>query len=119
MFLFRSRENAQRKYIDLIKRAAAKCPNWDPPRNIRVSTASPPQPLVSFSALSACLPQPGDFGTVNKKTGELIVEGNIYTHPDIAQIACQHRPIRAAEVDHYHINSFEVRQLGVNVDARA
>jgi len=97
MFLFRSRENAQRKYIDLIKRAAAKWPNWDPPRNIR----------------------PGDFGTVNKKTGELIVEGNIYTHPDIAQIACQHRPIRAAEVDHYHINSFEVRQLGVNADAGA
>ena len=63
--------------------------------------------------------QPGDFGTVNKKTGELIVEGNIYTHPDIAQIASQHRPIRAAEVDHYHINSFEVRQLGVNADAGA
>jgi len=97
MFLFRSRENAQRKYIDLIKKAAAKWPNWDPPRNIR----------------------PGDLGTINKETGELIVEGNIYTHPDIAQIARQHRPIRTAEVDHYHINSFEVRQLDVNADVRA
>jgi hypothetical protein len=29
MFLFR--ENAQRKYIDLIKEAASRWPNWDPP----------------------------------------------------------------------------------------
>ncbi len=125
MFLFRTRENAQRKYIDLIQRVAAKWPNWDPPRNIRVSIALP-QPLVCFSALSTSPPsppflsqrkQPGDFGTVNKKTGELIVEGNIYTHPDIAQIARHHRPIRTAEVDHYQINSFEVRDLGVNANA--
>jgi hypothetical protein len=37
MFLFRSRENAQRKYVDLIKEAAAKWPNWDPPKTIYVS----------------------------------------------------------------------------------
>jgi hypothetical protein len=39
MFLFRTKQNAQRKYVDLIKEAAAKWPNWDPPRNIRVSIA--------------------------------------------------------------------------------
>jgi hypothetical protein len=58
--------------------------------------------------------QPGDFGTINKKTGGLIVEGNIYTHPDIAQIAHGFHPIQAAEVDHYQINSFEVQGLDVN-----
>jgi hypothetical protein len=37
MVLFRTKENAQRKYIDLIKEAAAKWPNWDPARKINVS----------------------------------------------------------------------------------
>ncbi|KAH9998003.1 hypothetical protein BJV77DRAFT_787659 [Russula vinacea] len=97
MFRFRTRENAQRKYVDLIKCASAKWPNWDPPRNFR----------------------PGDFGVVNKKTGALIVEGNIYTHPDIAQIAHQYHQIQAAEVDHYQINSFDVRGLDVNAAAGA
>ena len=41
MFFFRTKENAQRKYIDLIKEAAAKWANWDPPRNIRVSIVAP------------------------------------------------------------------------------
>jgi len=39
MTLFRTKENAQRKYIDLIKEAAAKWANWDPARNIYVSIA--------------------------------------------------------------------------------
>ena len=37
--LFRSKENAQRKYIELIRDAAAKWPNWDPPNKILVSIA--------------------------------------------------------------------------------
>jgi hypothetical protein len=116
MFRFRTRENAQRKYVDLIKCASARWPNWDPPRNFRVSIAASPL------GLSPCVyappfpspKQPGDFGIVNKKTGALVVEGNIYTHPDIAQIAQQYQPIQAAEVDHYQINSFDVRGLDVN-----
>jgi len=39
MFLFPTKENAQRKYIDLIWEAATKWPNWDPPKRIRVSIA--------------------------------------------------------------------------------
>ena len=62
-------------------------------------------------------PQAGDFGTINKKTGELIVEGNIYSHGDIAPIANLHPPIQEAEVDHYQIQSHEVR--GVDVEAHA
>lgn len=76
------------------------------------------RPLVRFVPFK-CFPpplfppprqkQPGDFGTVNKKTGGLNVEGNIYSHPDIAPIAYKYLPIEGAVVDHYQINSFEVR----------
>jgi len=55
------------------------------------------------------LPSPVILALSAKRRGA--VEGSIYTHPDIAQITYQHRPIRAAEVDHYHINSLEVQQL--------
>jgi len=89
MSLFRTKENAQRKYIDLIKEAAAKWPNWDPARRIYA----------------------GDFGTVNKKTGELSIEGNIYTHIDTAYAAKQHPAIQAPAVDLYQIPSYEVRQV--------
>jgi hypothetical protein len=114
MFFFRTKENAQRKYIDLIKEAAAKWPNWDPPRNIRVSIVAPCSVSFRSSVSPLHFPpprqkQPGDFGTVNKKTGGLNVEGNIYSHPDIAPIANKYLPIAGAVVDHYQINSFEVR----------
>ncbi|KAI0300385.1 hypothetical protein BC826DRAFT_905835 [Russula brevipes] len=95
MFLFQ--ENAQRKYIDLIKEAVEKWPNWDPPINIH----------------------PGDFGTVKTKTGRLLVEGNIYTHGDTKQLASQYPPIQSDEVERYHIQSNKVRRLdiGANVGA--
>jgi hypothetical protein len=35
------KENAQRKYIDLIKEVSSKWANWDPPKRVRVSLASP------------------------------------------------------------------------------
>ena len=41
MFLFRTKENEQRKYVDLIKEAAGKWPSWDPHKTICVSIASP------------------------------------------------------------------------------
>ena len=65
--------------------------------------------------LFAILQQPGDFGTVIKSTGELVVEGNIYDHEDLAQIAQKHPPCEAHEIDRYHIHSYEVR--GVDVAA--
>ncbi|KAH0831047.1 hypothetical protein J3R83DRAFT_13556 [Lanmaoa asiatica] len=46
----------QRKYIDLIHQASSKWVNWDPPIQIQV----------------------GAYGTVDKETGDLRVEGNIY-----------------------------------------
>jgi hypothetical protein len=46
----------QRKYIDLIRQVSSKWVNWDPPIGIQV----------------------GAYGTVDKETGDLIVEGNVY-----------------------------------------
>ncbi len=41
MFLFHTKENTLHKYVDLIKEAAAKWPNWDPPKTIHISIVSP------------------------------------------------------------------------------
>ncbi|KAG9312681.1 hypothetical protein JVU11DRAFT_7098 [Chiua virens] len=49
----------QRKYVDLIREVSSKWVNWDPPIPVEV----------------------GAFGDVDRDTGELIVDGNIY-HPD-------------------------------------
>ncbi|KAG8880072.1 hypothetical protein FRB97_001117 [Tulasnella sp. 331] len=50
-----------RKYCELIFTSANKYPNWDPPKRIEA----------------------GDFGFVNKETGELMIHGNVYTDPEI------------------------------------
>jgi len=89
--LFRSKRNSQRKYIDLINEASSKWANWDPPKRI----------------------EPGDFGTVIKATGELVVEGNIYVHEALAHIAKRHPPSEGHELDRYHIHSYEVRGVDV------
>jgi hypothetical protein len=46
----------QRKYIDLIRQVSSKWVNWDPPIGIQV----------------------GAYGTIDKETGDWIVEGNVY-----------------------------------------
>ncbi|KAH9167270.1 hypothetical protein EDB89DRAFT_2115623 [Lactarius sanguifluus] len=96
-FLLRSKKNSQRKYIDLINEASSKWANWDPPRRIN----------------------PGDFGTVIKSTGELVVEGNIYTHADLVHIARKYPPSEGHETDRYHIHSYEVRGVDVGADLGA
>jgi hypothetical protein len=58
--------------------------------------------------------QAGDFGTINKKTGELVVEGNIYSHVDTKDIASQHPTFIAPEVDQFEIHSYEVRGTDTN-----
>lgn len=63
--------------------------------------------------------QAGDFGTINKKTGELVVEGNIYTHVDTKEIASRHPAVPAPEVDQFEIHSYEVRGIDVNTSAGA
>jgi hypothetical protein len=117
MTLFRTKENAQRKYIDLIKEAAAKWPNWDPAKNIYVSIVI--HPFVRQSVWpSLGIKQAGDFGTIDRKTGDLTVEGNIYKHIDIAQIAKQYPPEDSPDLDYYQIPSYEVRPVDHKAEAR-
>jgi hypothetical protein len=61
--------------------------------------------------------QIGDFGTIDKKTGELKVEGNIYTHPEVKHIAQEFPAFEAAETDLYQIHSQQVKRLDVKGDA--
>jgi hypothetical protein len=92
-----AKTSAQRKYIDLIHEAAFRWANWDPPKVIQV----------------------GDFGTIDKKTGELKVEGNIFTHLEIKHIAQEYPAFEAPEVDLYQIHSQQVKRLDVQADVRA
>jgi hypothetical protein len=73
----------------LINEATFKWANWDPPKVIQI----------------------GDFGTIDKATGELKVEGNIFTHPQIKHIAQAYPAFEARETDLYQINSQQVRRL--------
>ncbi|KAG8897421.1 hypothetical protein FRB99_008161 [Tulasnella sp. 403] len=51
-----SNNNASRLYADLIFQISARYPNWDPPKRLQI----------------------GDYGTINKNTGEFQVEGNMF-----------------------------------------
>jgi hypothetical protein len=90
-----SKCNAQRKFLDLINEATFKWANWDPPKVLQI----------------------GDFGTIDRKTGELKVEGNIYTHPEVKHIAQEYPAFEAAETDLYQIHSQQVKRLDVKGDA--
>ena len=63
--------------------------------------------------------QAGDFGTIIKETGELEVEGNIYSHVDIKQIASQYPPVPEDEVDQFEIHSLQVRGMDIGASAGA
>jgi len=87
-----SRGNVRRKYIDLIHKASSKWGNWDPLLVIHI----------------------GDFGVIDKKTGELMTQGNIFTHPDIKHVAQNFAAYVAPETDLYQIHSQHVKRLDVN-----
>lgn len=111
-------KTTQRKYIDLIKGSSEKWVNWLAPKNIRVSTGSP---CLSCSGPfdQASTNQAGDFGTVDRITGELFVEGNIYTHGDIANIAMKYPASGCAEDDLFEVHSKGVLPSDVKTEARA
>ncbi|EGN97520.1 hypothetical protein SERLA73DRAFT_110780 [Serpula lacrymans var. lacrymans S7.3] len=87
---------ASRKYVDLIRQTSAKWANWDPPIPV----------------------QPGDYGTIDKETGEFLKEGNIYD-PDFAPHLAtkfpnldlsKHKPVTAEEESDFIVSSTGVRR---------
>ena len=63
--------------------------------------------------------QAGDFGTMIRETGELEVEGNIYSHVDTEQIASQYPAVNEDEVDHIEIQSHQVQGIDISASAGA
>ncbi|KDQ61837.1 hypothetical protein JAAARDRAFT_55158 [Jaapia argillacea MUCL 33604] len=82
---------ASRKYIDLILSASSKWANWDPPQRVKI----------------------GDYGDVNKDTGEFEPAGNIYD-PDFEDrfrpIIAKYPPEKTSVEDRWEIVSKSVKR---------
>lgn len=88
---------APRKYIDLIKSATDKYANWDPSIPIEA----------------------GDYGKVNKYSGQFEKQGNIYRDEGIMHITSKYMPITGPEVDDYQIHSMNARTISLGPDVHA
>jgi len=91
-------KNPARKFSELIHAASSKWANWDPPHQIKV----------------------GDYGTIDRETGDFQKEGNIYedSDPIIANLAVQYKPLTGAPDDKLIISSSGVTHHELNVSAQ-
>ncbi|KAH9996386.1 hypothetical protein BJV74DRAFT_827885 [Russula compacta] len=78
-----SSTQACRKYVDLINRNSGKFVNWDPQRLIEV----------------------GDFGYIDRESGQFVREGNIYRDEPLASIAKDYAPIVYEPVHEHKVDS--------------
>ena len=62
----------------------------------------------------------GDYGTINRETGNFDKEGNIYedSDPTIANLAVQHKPLMGPPDDSLIISSAGVIHNELNVPAK-
>ncbi|KAJ6629834.1 hypothetical protein B0H10DRAFT_2208392 [Mycena sp. CBHHK59/15] len=79
---------ASRKYTDLIQTVSSKWANWDPPHPVKV----------------------GDYGTLDKETGQFERDGNIYEDASTATLAADHPPQVAAPDEKVVISSETAQQ---------
>ncbi|KAF7342639.1 hypothetical protein MSAN_02020700 [Mycena sanguinolenta] len=100
--MFMVGSNPSRKYVDLINRASAKYASWDPAKLIRA----------------------GDYGKIDRKTGQFQKEGSIYdTHcpDDVAALAARYPPVTTDAVQEFSVSSLNVKKIkysaGVQVQA--
>ncbi|KAF9461885.1 hypothetical protein BDZ94DRAFT_1298991 [Collybia nuda] len=89
---------SSRKYIDLIHSTSSKWANWDPPHQIRVWRFV------------------GDYGVIDKETGVLDKEGNIYDDPATAELVMDYLPIEGAQETKFIISSFGVRYQDLRLE---
>jgi hypothetical protein len=94
-----SKTKACRKYVHLINQISGKWVNWDPLRLIEVRPWIP-----KVSQYLAC-PKVGDFGEIDKETGQFIREGNIYRDEPLASIAKDYPPVVYDPLPEYRIDS--------------
>ncbi|KAL5514046.1 hypothetical protein ACEPAG_2807 [Sanghuangporus baumii] len=95
--MFSSRKYASRKFTDIILNAVSKWANWDPSIPIEA----------------------GDYGRIDKRTGQFEREGNIYRDPEVAHIASVFPPLRGPQVNSLEIHSMDVSGVTVNPDVHA
>ncbi|OCB91508.1 hypothetical protein A7U60_g1243 [Sanghuangporus baumii] len=95
--MFSSRKYASRKFSDIILNAVSKWANWDPSITIEA----------------------GDYGQIDKRTGQFEREGNIYRDPEVAHIASKFPPLRGPQVNTLEIHSMDVRGITVSPDVHA
>ncbi len=79
------KDKTQQVFVDLIHETSNCFGNWSPNRSIRVRASWFRRHV--FRLLSGALPQVGDYGVVNRETGEFDKEGSIYDEefrPDLA-----------------------------------
>ncbi|KAL5513485.1 hypothetical protein ACEPAH_3884 [Sanghuangporus vaninii] len=74
-----TRKLASRKFIDLINLAVCKWANWDPTIPV----------------------EPGDYGAVDRETGQFQKEGNIFHETEIADIVSKYSLITGPRIDDY------------------
>ncbi|KAL5492508.1 hypothetical protein ACEPAI_3955 [Sanghuangporus weigelae] len=91
------RKQASRKFIDLLKMATSRWLNWDP--------------AVPIEA--------GDYGTVDMESGAFIREGNVYSVPEVADIAAKHPLVYGPLVDNCMLHSINVKKLSGTPDYQA
>jgi len=92
-------KNPARKYVDLILAASGKWAHWNPPDKLKV----------------------GDYGTVDKETGQFQKDGNIYKEVTTASLAALHPPHSGTPENTIVISSRGVKHrdliLGAEVNA--
>jgi len=90
-------KNPSRKFVELIHATSTKWTNYDPLNQIKV----------------------GDYGIINRESGILQKEGNIYEDPDadIANLAIQHKPLTGDPGEPLILSSIGVIQQELDEDA--
>ena len=117
MFFSSAKRNHERRFIDLIKDvSAARWPNWDPGTKLNVGIVGS---VPVFGLTVSPQEQAGDFGTVDKKTGKLKIEGNIYTHDAIKEIAKEYMAVQGAALDYFQIQSYQMDAIDMGIDTNA
>jgi len=88
-------KNPSRKFIELIHATSSKWANWDPPNPIKV----------------------GDYGTIDRETGQFQKDGNVYEDETTAHLADNHKPLMGAPEDILIISSAGVTHRELSAGA--
>lgn len=114
--------HAQRKFIELILDRTGKYANWDPPSEIQVCRCS-----LNTHLLHVDLEQIGSYGRIDKDTGNLNVEGNIYSdnfkqfliEAGINPESDEHHAKDCPDESEFKTWSKNVKCIDMNADAQA